>query len=173
MVLGKVWLYSAWSWRLPGAISTSTVPWEGAGNCWVPHAQPSHGEFTFPAAATQNQRALTCPSDHPGCWKRSGAKSWIHPSLDTLGCQRERRAESGSHEDTVVSKHTESCSSFSGSHPYPGPQQQLGLPQLGQILLPQSPWALFFRIFVTQGSAAPTQLLRNIQDLRTLCQRLP
>lgn len=138
LVLGKAWLCSAQGWRFPGAISTSTVPWEGAGNCWVPHAQPSHGEFTPLAAASQSQQALTCPSDHPGCWRRSAAKSLIYP-FSILACQRERRAESGSYEDAVVSNTLRAAAASLGLVPALALSSSRGCPRWDKYCWPKDP----------------------------------
>lgn len=138
----------------------------------MPHAQPSHGEFTALAAASRSQRALTCPSHHPGCRRRSGAKNWIHPS-SILACQRERRAQSGSNEDAVVSKHTESCGASLGLTPALALRAAGAVPAQTNIVGPKT-LGFVLQEFCESGlSSTDSAPQEHPGSHRPLCQRLP
>lgn len=150
------------------------VPWGyqhlhralGGGRKWLGAPCPAQPRGIHTSSSCiQSQRALTCPSDHPGCWRRSGAKSWIHPS-SSLACQRGRRAESGSDEDTVVSKHTESCRRFSGLIPALVLSSSWGSPSWDKSCWPKDLG------FCSSGFLGIRAQERSGAH-RTLCQRLP
>lgn len=196
-VLRKVLLYSVRGQTLPGAISVSSLLSEVRGIGWVPRAglspQAIHTSRSCQHLQAWKKRAPTCPSDQQGCSEKIRSQDPDPPFHPSLRFQRKRRAEtgkslSGSYEGTMVSKHSESCSSFTAlrqphqkSHcvsSLPWPSTAFGAVPAGTNIV--GPDTLGFAVLqdirvsgLSSKDLAPHETPRFTQPAdRTLCQRL-